>query len=411
MNNFLDAALRNEKQIIADRRHIHKNPEVGFYLPDTADYVRQRLADMGIASQLCGGPVDMKTRKSFQAAGYPDMKVFTGVTATIGSGSPCILLRAEMDALPMTEAAGLVDFASERPGAAHMCGHDTHTAMLLGAAAILKEMEPELKGTVKLMFQTGEECGCGARLMTEAGIMDNPAVDAAFAIHIDSRTDVGKVVYTPGIMSAAMDTFMVKIKGKGGHSSTPQDCIDPLFISNQLYTALNLLSGRETDPRQTVALTVGKAGGGTASNIIPDTAEIAVGERTFDKDVRAHLLKRVPEIIDHTVKMWRGNYDLTDFHTPSTYTDFDLCEEMLPFIEEITGDGTARTVPCSAGTEDFGYVTEKVPGMLIYLGTGGEHGKPLHSPDMVVDESALKLGAAIYASCAAEWLEKNREIR
>lgn len=148
MNNFLDAALRNEKQIIADRRHIHKNPEVGFYLPDTADYVRQRLADMGIASQLCGGPVDMKTRKSFQAAGYPDMKVFTGVTATIGSGSPCILLRAEMDALPMTEAAGLVDFASERPGAAHMCGHDTHTAMLLGAAAILKEMEPELKGTV-----------------------------------------------------------------------------------------------------------------------------------------------------------------------------------------------------------------------------------------------------------------------
>ena len=316
-----------------------------------------------------------------------------------------------MDALPMTEAAGLVDFASERPGAAHMCGHDTHTAMLLGAAAILKEMEPELKGTVKLMFQTGEECGCGARLMTEAGIMDNPAVDAAFAIHIDSRTDVGKVVYTPGIMSAAMDTFMVKIKGKGGHSSTPQDCIDPLFISNQLYTALNLLSGRETDPRQTVALTVGKAGGGTASNIIPDTAEIAVGVRTFDKDVRAHLLKRVPEIIDHTVKMWRGNYDLTDFHTPSTYTDFDLCEEMLPFIEEITGDGTARTVPCSAGTEDFGYVTEKVPGMLIYLGTGGEHGKPLHSPDMVVDESALKLGAAIYASCAAEWLEKNREIR
>ena len=140
MNNILDAALRNEKQIIADRRHIHKNPEVGFYLPDTADYVRQRLADMGIASQLCGGPVDMKTRKSFQAAGYPDMKVSTGVTATIGSGSPCILLRAEMDALPMTEAAGLVDFASERPGAAHMCGHDTHSAMLLGAAAILKEM-------------------------------------------------------------------------------------------------------------------------------------------------------------------------------------------------------------------------------------------------------------------------------
>lgn len=142
-----------------------------------------------------------------------------------------------------------------------------------------------------------------------------------------------------------------------------------------------------------MALTVGKAGGGTASNIIPDTAEIAVGVRTFDKDVRAHLLKRVPEIIDHTVKMWRGNYDLTDFHTPSTYTDFDLCEEMLPFIEEITGDGTARTVPCSAGTEDFGYVTEKVPGMLIYLGTGGGARKTSSQPRYGSGRKRLKTGS------------------
>lgn len=408
MKGILKDALNLEAQLISDRRHIHETPEVGFYLPETADFVRQRLGKMGIPSEICGGLIDEKTRESFISAGYAEMKTSTGVMATIGKGSPCILLRAEMDALPMEESKGIVSFDSKKPGAAHMCGHDTHTAMLLAAAKILKEKENELSGTVKLMFQTGEECGCGARLMVENGIMENPKVDAAFAIHIDCQTEAGKIVYTPGIMSAAMDTFMIKIKGKGGHSSTPQNCIDPLLIANQLYTALNLLAYREVDPRETVALTVGKAGGGTASNIIPDTAEIAVGVRTFNRKVRSYLLKRVPQIIYHTISMWRGTYQLIDFHTPSTYADEKLTAEMIPFIEEVTGKGSVSKVQCAAGTEDFGYVTEHVPGMLIYLGCGGENGKPLHSPDMVVDESALKFGAAIYANCAIEWLKNNQ---
>lgn len=193
---LLAEAEKTEKEIIEDRRHIHQNPEVGFYLPDTADYIRKRLGQMGIASQLVGGAVDRKTRENFLAAGYEDMKVSTGVTATIGHGSPCILLRADMDALPMTETGGLVDFTSNRPGKAHMCGHDSHAAMLLGAARLLKEREDELKGTVKLMFQPGEECGCGARLMVEAGVMEDPEVDAAFAVHVDPQTEAGKVVYT-----------------------------------------------------------------------------------------------------------------------------------------------------------------------------------------------------------------------
>lgn len=407
MKEILADAKRIEKNIICHRRHIHENPEVGFYLPDTADYVRQELGKLGIASELCGGAVDMKTRKNFMFAGYPDMKVSTGVTATIGHGEPCILLRAEMDALPMTETPGMVEFVSRRENAAHMCGHDANTAMMLGAAEILKNREAELKGTVKLMFQTGEECGCGARLMTETGVMENPKVDAALSVHLDSQTDLGKILYTPGVASAAMDTFMIKIKGKGGHSSMPQACIDPVLIANQLYTALNLLASRETDPRETVALTAGKAGGGTAANIIPDTADVAVGVRTFNREVRQHMLERVPEVIDHTVKMWRGDYELADFHTPSAYVDVDICDEMLPFIKEVCGEDSPQTVPCAVGAEDFGYVTEKAPGMLVYLGAGSPSGEPLHSPSMVLDERALTMGAAIYANCAAEWLKKN----
>ena len=164
--------------------------------------------------------------------------------------------------------------------------------------------------------------------MIEHGLLENPHVDAAFALHVMSNQDSGTLGYTPGIASAAMDTFMIKIKDKGGHTSTPQLCIDPLMIANQLYTTLNLLSCREIDPRETVALSVDECGGGTAVNIIPDTADIKVAARTFNREVTKHLVTRIPEITEHTVKMWRGDYDMIDFHTPSTYNDENLCEEL-----------------------------------------------------------------------------------
>lgn len=345
---ILDSALAIKDQILTDRHNLHKNPEVGFYLPETAAYVQKRLGEMGIESHICGGPIDKKIRENFVSAGFPDMEASTGVVAVIGKGEPCILLRADMDALPMQEAEGLVEFTSEKPGKAHMCGHDTHTAMLLGAAKLLKDMEDELCGTVKLMFQTGEECGCGSRLMIEHGLLENPHVDAAFALHVMSNQDSGTLGYTPGIASAAMDTFMIKIKDKGGHTSTPQLCIDPLMIANQLYTTLNLLSCREIDPRETVALSVGECGGGTAVNIIPDTADIKVAARTFNREVTKHLVTRIPEITEHTVKMWRGDYDMIDFHTPSTYNDENLCEELKPFLCEIMGEENVLKVPCMA---------------------------------------------------------------
>lgn len=404
---ILESALAIQEEIKEFRHHIHRNPEIGFYLPETAKYVQEKLAEMGIESKLCGGPLDDAFRKKFVSAGFPDMEASTGVVATIGHGEPCIMLRADMDALPMTETPGIVDFTSENPKAAHMCGHDTHTAMLLGAAKILKERESELKGTVKLMFQTGEECGCGSRLMIESGVMENPHVDAAFAIHVMSEQEVGTLGFTRGITSAAMDTFMVKIKGRGGHSSTPHLCIDPLMIANQLYTTLNLLPGREIDPRETVALTSGRAGGGTAVNIIPDEAEVMVAARTFNRDVTNHLVSRIPEIVDHTVKMWRGEYEMIDFHTPSTYNDEALCDELLPYLEEIMGEGKVYEAPCMAGTEDFGYVGVEVPAMYATLGVGGKGAAPMHNPSMFVDESMLPYGTALHAAVAINWLNNH----
>lgn len=409
MKTILDASRAIEEQIKNDRHNLHRKPEVGFDLKETAAYVKKRLAEMGIEAQSCGGPIDEKFRADFVKAGFPDMAESTGLVATVGKGEPCILLRADMDALPMPEAEGLVDFASEHPGIAHTCGHDAHTAMLLGAAKLLKERESELKGTVKLMFQTGEECGCGSRFMVEQGLLDNPKVDAAFAIHINTQMEVGTVRYTAGITSSAMDTYMIKIKGKGGHSSMPQDCVDPLMISSQLYTALNLLVCREVDPRETAPLTVGRCGGGTVANIIPDTADLAVSFRTFNRDVRNHLVKRVPEMIDHTIKMWRGDYEMMDFHTPSTFTDEALCTELAPFVAEIVGSDRLSEAPCQPTTEDFGYVTEKVPGMFVLLGVGKEGAAPMHNPNMYIDESALAYGSAIHANVAMEWLAKHQK--
>lgn len=408
MYNFLNLAKGVEEKIVEDRRHLHQIPEVGFDTPETAEYVKKQLLEMGVEPDDCSGPVPEDVRQKYVKAGFPDMENFTGVVATIGKGEPCILLRADMDALPMEETSGL-PFASKKK-AAHTCGHDTHSAMLLGAARILKTMEKDLKGTVKLMFQPGEELGYGAKLMVDAGLMENPKVDAAMAIHIMSDKESGTVEYTKGIMSAAMDTYMLTIRGKGGHSSMPHQAIDPNMIMSQLYTNLNLLPGREVDPRERVALTIGKASGGTAANIIPDTAQMQIGIRSFALDVQKHMEKRVPEMIEHIVKAWRGDYSYERFNTPSTFTDADLVDNVLPFIKDVVGD--EKVVEASGpmgGSEDFGYVTKEVPGVFFILGAGSEGAYPMHNPNMVLDESALAKGAAMYASVAMNWLESKNK--
>ena len=208
MKELLEEAKGLQEQIVADRRYLHQIPEVGMDLPESAAYIEKRLSEMGIPSRRCG-IMEESVRQKYIKMGFPDMRASTGVVATIGSGSPCILLRADFDALPMEEINDL-PFCSKR-NASHMCGHDTHAAMLLGAAKLLKDHESELKGTVKLMFQPGEEMGYGSKTMIDDGLLENPKVDAAMAIHIFSTTPVGQVTYCSGVASSSLDTFAIHI--------------------------------------------------------------------------------------------------------------------------------------------------------------------------------------------------------
>ena len=404
MKSLYEEARALQDQIVADRRYLHQIPEVGMELYESAAYIEKRLAEMGIESHRCG-VLSEEFQKKYAGLGYPDMKTSTGVVATIGSGSPCILLRADFDALPMEEINDL-EFRSRRK-ASHMCGHDTHAAMLLGAAKLLKDHESELKGTVKLMFQPGEEMGYGSKTMIDDGLLENPKVDAAFAIHIFSTTPLGQVTYCTGVTSASLDTFSLTIQGKGGHTSTPHLSIDPLMIANQVYTAANLLMTREVDPKATATLSAGVMKSGTASNVIPDTAVLQMGMRTYDNAARSHILERLPQVIDHYVKAWRGEYDLVTFNCPCTYTDDAVSRELLPAIAEIVGEENISNTGPMSGTEDFSYVAEAVPSMFICLGAGGPEQYPHHNPRMTLDESVFFQGAAIHANCAIEWLNRH----
>lgn len=400
-------AYEIREQITADRRCLHRIPEIGTDLPQTCAYIAKRLDEMGIAWEACGGPLPERMTLDYMEAGFPRMERATGITAVIGQGSPCILLRADIDALPVKEDNEL-EYRSTC-GAGHMCGHDSHAAMLLGAARILKEMEDRLAGTVKLLFQPGEETGAGARLMVENGVLEDPHVDAAFGLHVQPVDPTGEVGYAVGVNSSSLDTFILKIHGRGGHSSQPQLCTDPLMIMNQVYQAVNLLVTREADPAAAVALTCGVAKGGTAVNIIPDEAELHIGLRTQDVAAAEHLKQRIPELIDHYVKAWNGTYDLTVFHTPCTYSDAGFCSRVVPYIREVTGEDGVRQIPPMSGTEDFGYITAEVPGMFGFIGAGRPGNAPLHSPQMVLDEDVLPIGAAIHANVAASWLEEQKK--
>lgn len=407
MMNILEHAKKYEKQIIQDRRYLHQYPEIGFELPNTQKYIQQRLDEMGIAHKQCGVvPPDIKEK--YAVAGFGSQDYCTGVVATIGQGSPCILLRADMDALPIEEQVDC-EFTSKNSGVMHACGHDSHVAMLLGAAQILKDREAEIQGTIKLLFQPGEEWGYGSKLMIDDGLLQNPKVDAAFGIHIMPDQQAGTLSVHKGTLTQAMDTYIVTIQGNGGHSSQPHKTIDANMIMNQLYTSLNLLMTREADPNHSVTFSVGAMSGGTATNIIPDKAVLQGNMRSYDQQTRDHLCQRIPEMIDHTVKAWRGEYHTIEFHTPTTYNNPQFIDEITPFLKHIVGAENVVDNGYLGGSEDFSYISQEVPSAFVVLGTGKEGEAPVHNPRMRQNEEIFKYGAALHANVAIEWLKQQHK--
>ncbi|MBT2725653.1 amidohydrolase [Bacillus sp. ISL-75] len=385
MANTLSSAVEIKDELIKHRRHLHENPELGFDLPNTVAYVKETLKGMGLEPKKVGK---------------------AGLVVTIGKGNgKTLLLRGDMDALPIKENTDL-PFKSTNEFM-HACGHDIHTTFMLGTAKLLKERENEINGTVKIMFQPAEEIGAGAKDMVANGLMENPKVDAALALHVDPGLEVGKFGYKPGIAASSLDGFFLKVQGKGGHSSEPQKAIDPLMIINAIYSQLNTLVGKEIDPSERAVLVVGKMGGGTAANIIPDSAHLDATLRTLNPVVRGHLFKRIPEIIDATVKMMRGTYQLETLSTPSLYNNAELCEQMSPYIKEVIGENNleVNNEPLS-GTEDFSYISNLVPTMFMWAGANGLENRhyPLHNPNVVLDEGVIPWGVAVAVHMAINWI-------
>ena len=390
--NYYERALALKEETVAHRRFFHVNAEVGLNMPKGQAYVLEELAKLGIEAKPCGH----------------------GVSATVGKGGKCLLLRADMDALPMAEESGL-DFACPTGTEAHTCGHDFHVAMLLTAAKMLKENEANLEGTVKFMFQPAEETFEGAKNMLENGILENPTPDAALAYHVTSgKMPVGIYMYNnASTMMFSVDGFKITIKGKGAHGAYPHASIDPINIAVHVYTALEALIAREVDPAKANLLTIGKFTAGTASNIIPETAELQGTIRSNDKPSRELLVRRMKEIAVKTAEVYGGTAEIEMLsEVPPLICDPKLTNEFVGYMKDMNIPGAMPYPGISASaSEDFASIADKIPGTFMYLSAGylDDRGlAPAHNPKVQFNEDVCPIGAASYAHCATEWLKNNK---
>ena len=397
-------ALEQKEQITADRRYLHAHPGAGFGVEEALSYVTEALKAMGYEPKPCG-----KAGVMADAGGKQPGKVF--------------LLRADMDALPIREEAP-VEFASDN-GCMHACGHDLHTAMLLGAARLLKQHEEEIRGTVRLMFQPAEEIFEGAEDMIRAGLLENPAVDAAMMIHVMAGMPFEPgtaVVSGPGVSAPAADYFEIRVKGKGCHGSMPNTGVDPLTAAAHILIALQELHARELAMTDQAVLTVGTMQAGTAANAIPDEAVMGGSIRTFDEDVRSYLKQRLTEISEGIAASFRAQASVTfGSGCPTLVNDPELSLCTARYAKELLGPDRAFSVAelnamgggqssKSAGSEDFAYVSQQVPSIMVALAAGQpEKGYiyPQHHPMVMFDEEALPAGSAVYAYTALRWLAEH----
>ena len=375
LRTLLQEAEVMQPEILADRRALHRNPETGAELPETAAYVKRRLEALGYAPRMLAG----------------------GVAAEITGEKTgrCILLRADMDALRIREETAL-DFRSEN-GNMHACGHDLHAAMLLGAAGLLQKHRQELAGTVRLVFQPDEEGFTGAKTMLAAGVLrEAPQPQAAVALHVHSGTPSGLVLCGRGTFMAGCTIFRVTAEGTGCHGAMPETGVDPINIAAHIYLALQELTARELAAEVPAVVTVGRFHGGEAPNIIPGTCVLEGTIRTFDREVTARLMARIGEIAENTARAFRGSARVEELASaPPLKNDPALMNRMADWAEELVGSQRVyRMDKGGMGSEDFASYTYEVPSAYLLLGAGtaaedSRFGKPMHNPQVVFNEKIL----------------------
>lgn len=378
-----------QSAIIKDRRHLHAAPEAGPDLPETRRYVAERLREMGYEPhELAGGIVAEITGRE------------TG---------RCILLRADMDALRVTEQTDL-PFRSEN-GCMHACGHDMHAAMLLGAAELLRRHADELDGTVKLVFQPDEEGFTGAKAMLKAGVLRDPVPQAGFALHVNSGTPSGLVLCGEGTFMAGCTLFRVTVHGTGCHGAMPETGVDPINIAAHIYLALQELISREIPAKKPAVLTVGKFSGGDAPNIIPSSVVLEGTIRTFDRDLSTDLLRRIGEIAQGIAATFRGTAETCEIvSAPPLHNDDAMLDLSASCAGELFGSApVCRFRDGGMGSEDFASYTYELPCAYLLLGAGTaqedpRYGKPMHNPQVVFNEDILPRGAALHTLTALRFL-------
>ena len=361
MVDFLKEAEGIEQEVIGWRRHVHQYPELLMDLPETAAFVERELKNMGYE---------------------PEYICQSGIVAVLDSQKPgkTLLLRADMDALPIGEESGL-EYASKHPGISHACGHDTHIAMLLGAAKLLMKHKDLLRGKVKFMFQPGEEGGGGARTMVEAGVLRSPDVDACMAFHqVVARDHVptGIIGYTRGPMMASADMFRITVRGKSAHGASPESGVNPVQILCQ------------------------------ARNVIPEQGFMCGSIRAYEENVRSLAKRRLKEISEQTAAMYGGRAEVEfPSELPATVNDLQVGDEMFGYVKELVGEEGTMMLPQIMGGEDFAEVLKEAPGVLFRVSLGDkQEGYPYisHNSKVIFNESGMKHAVAAFAHCAVRWL-------
>lgn len=376
------------RDLIRIRRDVHQHPELGYQEKRTAKLVTAELRKLGLKPRRMAG---------------------TGVVAEITSGKPgpCLMLRADMDALPMHEETGY-PFASTNKGVMHACGHDLHVAILLGASRLLCS-QPLARGKVRLCFQPAEEGLNGASVMIDDGVLKN--VDAAFGFHVWQWLPVGKVAALDGPAMAAVDELKITIEGKGAHAATPQEGVDPIVVAAHLVTALQTIVSRNMDPLETAVVTIGKIDGGSAFNIIPDRVTMIGTVRTFNKAVHKRVRMRMQALVKSVCAGFGARGTLEYVHSnPATINTPELAQFFRGQASQTLGGRAVVDCPPTMGGEDFAFYGEKVPSCYAFLGSaprsGGVHMH--HHPEFNPDEGVLSIGARLMTDVARSWLERAR---